>query len=728
MERVVGLVNKLQQIASALGDTAASENSVLWNKLTTIVVIGGQSSGKSSVLEAVVGRDFLPRGTGIVTRRPLVLQLVKVDDLKALDFGEFAHAPGRRFSNFDDITREIEVETERHLAKTGGKVVSADPIYLTVHSVNVPNLTLVDMPGLTKVPIDGQPASIVQELDDMARMYVKGDNAIILAVSPANADLATSDALRMARDVDPSGDRTIGVLTKVDIMDRGTDCRDVLQGKTLKLKHGWVAVVNRGQADLNSKVSMKDARSREKDFFLGQPAYADLANVGTTYLAEKLSTHLIGEIMKNLPSMVTYIDSRYVGSPPHGSRAESGSRGQGPQLCTQHHMSRVVGVGDGSRLQRGMGPLGLETVQSLSQPLRGCATYGAPAAHPNRLSAMSATSSLSPPHVAAPVIDLRRSLRIKKLQDELSSLGGDVGGSRGSMLYLILTMIQKVERAFERIVQGGKDGGDKILDVFDLKLKEAIAKLPFNRILTLKNVQMVVNEADGYQPHIIAPENGYRRLIEDGLALLRDPAFAAVEQVHQIMKNIVTLALATPECRDVARFFNLKSELIAHASAQLEKLRKDSDTMVRTLVDMEASYLSATFFREIVAAESYAYDPSRPRPVFTTLNGENLFEKRYDNLPAGDAHLQRISDHVSAYLQIVRNQLLATVPKAIVHCMVVPAKATLLAAMLEEVVGKEEVMLRRLINESEEVAKHRDDLRKRLVLLQKAQKEITAFI
>lgn len=59
-----------------------------------------QSSGKSSVLEAVVGRDFLPRGTGIVTRRPLVLQLVKVDDLKAPDFGEFAHAPGRKFSNF----------------------------------------------------------------------------------------------------------------------------------------------------------------------------------------------------------------------------------------------------------------------------------------------------------------------------------------------------------------------------------------------------------------------------------------------------------------------------------------------------------------------------------------------------------------------------------------------------------------------------------------------------
>jgi hypothetical protein len=53
----------------------------------------------------------------------------------------------------------------------------------------------------------------------------QGDNAIILAVTPANADLATSDALRIAREVDPTGDRTIGVLTKVDIMDKGTDCR-----------------------------------------------------------------------------------------------------------------------------------------------------------------------------------------------------------------------------------------------------------------------------------------------------------------------------------------------------------------------------------------------------------------------------------------------------------------------------------------------------------------------
>lgn len=104
------------------------------------------------------------------------------------------------------------------------------------------------------MPIDGQPPSIVQDIENMVKQYIKGDNAIILAVSPANADLATSDALRMAREVDPAGDRTVGVLTKLDIMDPGTSVSEILEGKQLRLKHGWVGVVNRGQKDINAKV------------------------------------------------------------------------------------------------------------------------------------------------------------------------------------------------------------------------------------------------------------------------------------------------------------------------------------------------------------------------------------------------------------------------------------------------------------------------------------------
>lgn len=293
------------------------------------------------------------------------------------------------------------------------------------------------------------------------------------------------------------------------------------------------------------------------------------------------------------------------------------------------------------------------------------------------------------------------------------------------MLHLILTLCQKVERAFTRIVEGGEGGGERVLEVFDVKLKEAIYRLPFDKILTLKNVRNTINEADGYQPHIIAPEAGYRRLIEDGLSLLREPSSKAVEATHQILKSIVSAAIA--DVPELQRFVNLKSEIVAHAAVTLDKLKEASDATVRTLVDMEGSYLSANFFREIVAAESFAYDPSRPKPQFVTLAGEILLEKRYDGLAAADAHLQRISDHVSAYLQIVRSQLLATVPKGVVHCLVVPAKDTLLAELQEEVAGKEEAALRRLLNENEEVARQRDALRRRLELMERAAAEIMNF-
>jgi hypothetical protein len=158
-----------------------------------------------------------------------------------------------------------------------------------------------------------------------------------------------------------------------------------------------------------------------------------------------------------------------------------------------------------------------------------------------------------------------------------------------------------------------------------------------------------------------------------------------------------------------------------------DNLKTECEATVRTLVDMEGSYLSANFFREIVAAESFAYDPNRPKPQFITLSGEPLFEKRYDNLSAADAHLQRISDHVSAYLQIVRSQLLATVPKAVVHCMVAPAKEALLEQLQEEVAGKDESALRRLLSESEDIAQQRNAVSKKLELLQRAATEIALF-
>ena len=103
--------------------------------------------------------------------------------------------------------------------------ISKKPISLKVYSPHVLNLTLVDLPGLTKVPIGDQPSDIEDQVREMILDYIRPSNTIILAVTPANQDLANSDALKLARHVDKEGDRTIGVITKLDLMDPGTDAR-----------------------------------------------------------------------------------------------------------------------------------------------------------------------------------------------------------------------------------------------------------------------------------------------------------------------------------------------------------------------------------------------------------------------------------------------------------------------------------------------------------------------
>ncbi|KAG2602965.1 hypothetical protein PVAP13_5KG725732 [Panicum virgatum] len=271
------------------------------------------SSGKSSVLEALVGRDFLPRGSDICTRRPLVLQLVhqprRPTDAEADEWGEFLHLSGRRFYDFRDIRREIQAETDREAG--GNKGVSDRQIRLKIFSPNVLNITLVDLPGITKVPVGDQPTDIEARIRTMIMSYIRHKTCIILAVSPANADLANSDALQMARVADPDGSRTIGVITKLDIMDRGTDARNFLLGNVIPLKLGYVGVVNRSQQDINSDLSIKDALAREEKFFHTQPAYHGLTQYcGIPQLAKKLNQILVQHIKTVLPGLKSRISSQ----------------------------------------------------------------------------------------------------------------------------------------------------------------------------------------------------------------------------------------------------------------------------------------------------------------------------------------------------------------------------------------------------------------------------------
>ncbi|KAK3888255.1 hypothetical protein Pcinc_007673 [Petrolisthes cinctipes] len=277
MEALIPVINKLQDVFNTVGADAI--------QLPQIVVVGTQSAGKSSVLESLVGRSFLPRGTGIVTRRPLLLQLVyaATDDnqLRSTEagtqdleeWGQFLHMKERIFTDFNEIRKEIENET---------------------------------VAGITKVPVGDQPEDIEQQIRELVIYYIGNPNSIILAVSPANTDMATSESLKMAKEVDPDGRRTLAVITKLDLMDAGTDAIDALCGRVIPVKLGIIGVVNRSQQDIIENKSIKESLTDEATFL--QRRYPTLANRnGTPYLAKTLNRLLMHHIRDCLPDLKTRV-------------------------------------------------------------------------------------------------------------------------------------------------------------------------------------------------------------------------------------------------------------------------------------------------------------------------------------------------------------------------------------------------------------------------------------
>jgi len=309
MESLIPVINKLQDVFNTVGADAI--------QLPQIVIVGSQSSGKSSVIESLVGRSILPRGTGIVTRRPLILQLIytPIDDrvhrsaergtIDKEEWVEFLHTKEKVFTDWDEVRREIEKETDRVAGSNKG--ICPDPISLKFYSTSVLSLTMVDLPGLTKVAVGEQPEDIENQIKELILKFIQNPNSIILAVSPANMDMATSESLKIARDIDPDGRRTLAVITKLDLMDAGTDAIDILCGRVIPVKLGIIGVINRSQQDIIDRKDIKDAIKDEASFL--QRKYPTLATRnGTPYLAKTLNRLLMHHIRDCLPELKTRVN------------------------------------------------------------------------------------------------------------------------------------------------------------------------------------------------------------------------------------------------------------------------------------------------------------------------------------------------------------------------------------------------------------------------------------
>ena len=717
MEPLLRLVNKLQEACALAGDVAdtdasgkASKLPSLWETLPQIVVVGGQSSGKSSVLESIVGRDFLPRGAGICTRRPLVLQLHGAPASEVAS-ARFLHKPKTVFTDFHEVRAEIERETDRSLEKKGSKAVSAEPIMLSIRAANAPSLTLVDMPGLTKVATADQPASVVTDIERMAKKFIVSENVVIVAVSAANADIATSDGVRLAKEVDPLSERTLGVLTKLDLMDKGTDATDVLNGKAVHLALGWCAVVNRSQDDIRRGVDMRAARENERVWF---------ETHGETYGTERAKDE----------------------------RADTIPDTTAPNVGTDALVNALVRV-LGERVRREI-PRIRETVETSA----------------------------------------------RDLELELAGLGPATPHfeDRGALVHEVLRGCDAYERAFADELDAASSarasalsgGGEAIRSLFETTLHANLRSVDLEAFYDPKRVRAVVDASDGFQPHLVAPEMGIRRLIELGLERLRAPVEACVDGVDAVLRRTARQALGkhkepagpagqrnvlgslpamfsrpaafrTRASSDASTFSSrfesssplrryprLREAVVGAAGDALRRLRRDASAMTSAMVDMEAAYFDAEFFRRLqtqqarngaggAAAAGDASSRRAARPPEgerdEAFGGGDVFgASPTEPSDFESSRLRTIASSVRAYVDAVRARLAKTVPKAIVFKQVAKARRGVLAEFANDVGRVDDAELRRWMEEDPAVSRRRAACRERLTLLDKAREEIGAVM
>ncbi|XP_071582974.1 dynamin-1-like protein isoform X7 [Heliangelus exortis] len=717
MEALIPVINKLQDVFNTVGADII--------QLPQIVVVGTQSSGKSSVLESLVGRDLLPRGTGVVTRRPLILQLVHVSpedgrktagdenelgkdevmgrkkssngskscegkekarktEIDAEEWGKFLHTKNKIYTDFDEIRQEIENETERISGNNKG--ISPEPIHLKIFSSNVVNLTLVDLPGMTKVPVGDQPKDIELQIRELILQFISNPNSIILAVTAANTDMATSEALKIAREVDPDGRRTLAVITKLDLMDAGTDAMDVLMGRVIPVKLGIIGVVNRSQLDINNKKSVADSIRDEYGFL--QKKYPSLANRnGTKYLARTLNRLLMHHIRDCLPELKTRINV----------------------LAAQY--------------------------QSL-----------------------------------------------------LNSYGEPVEDKSATLLQLITKFATEycntIEGTAKYIETSELCGGARICYIFHETFGRTLESVdPLGGLNTI-DILTAIRNATGPRPALFVPEVSFELLVKRQIKRLEEPSLRCVELVHEEMQRIIQHC-SNYSTQELLRFPKLHDAIVEVVTCLLRRRLPVTNEMVHNLVAIELAYINTKhpdfadacglmnnnieeqrrnrLARELpsavardkaapgagdvsqepgtgnwrgmlkpskveeISAEEKSKPAAAPLPASPQKgHAVNLLDVPVPVARKLSAREQRdcevIERLIKSYFLIVRKNIQDSVPKAVMHFLVNHVKDTLQS----ELVGQlyKSLLLDDLLTESEDMAQRRKEAADMLKALQRASQII----
>ncbi|XP_006744193.1 dynamin-1 isoform X5 [Leptonychotes weddellii] len=723
MEDLIPLVNRLQDAFSAIGQNADLD-------LPQIAVVGGQSAGKSSVLENFVGRDFLPRGSGIVTRRPLVLQLVNA----TTEYAEFLHCKGKKFTDFEEVRLEIEAETDRITGTNKG--ISPVPINLRVYSPHVLNLTLVDLPGMTKVPVGDQPPDIEFQIRDMLMQFVTKENCLILAVSPANSDLANSDALKVAKEVDPQGQRTIGVITKLDLMDEGTDARDVLENKLLPLRRGYIGVVNRSQKDIDGKKDITTALAAERKFFLSHPSYRHLADrMGTPYLQKVLNQQLTNHIRDTLPGLRNKLQSQllsiekeveeYKNFRPDDPARKTKALLQMVQQFAVDFEKRIEGSGDqidtyelsgGARINRIFHerfPFELVKMEFDEKELRREISYAIKNIHGIRTGLF--TPDLAFEATVKKQVQKLKEPSIKCVDMVVSELTATIRKCSEK-----LQQYPRLREEMERIVTTHireREGRTKEQVMLLIDIELAYMNTNHEDFIGFANAQQRSNQmnkkkASGNQDEILVIRKGWLTINNIGIMKGGSKEYWFVLTAENLSwykddeekEKKYMLSVDNLKLRDVEKGFMSSKHIFALFNTEQRNVYKDYRQLELACETQEevdswkASFLRAGVYPERVGDKEKASE--------TEENGSDSFMHSMD--PQLERQVETIRNLVDSYMAIVNKTVRDLMPKTIMHLMINNTKEFIFSELLANLYSCGDQNT--LMEESAEQAQRRDEM------------------
>ena len=293
-----------------------------------LVVVGSQSSGKSSLLNGILSFDLLPTDKNMCTRTPLHLELIPKENTENIaEFGRYVGGDWESLNKLAFSLPNPTLEEQKNIGSLIEKMtieivgnnsnISDVPIHLKIYSKSIPNLTLIDLPGLTMVACTdrGQPKDIKEKIRALVGKYIERESTIILAVMPARTDIEADMGLDLIKQYDPNGERTVGVLTKVDLMNDSTDIVDYLKNnvsKDLQLNYGYYAVRNRTTNEKKT-MSVIEGFKIEDEYFRKHPTYGrlnDKSRLGVVNMTKNLSEVLVGKIKESLPFVLGQINTR----------------------------------------------------------------------------------------------------------------------------------------------------------------------------------------------------------------------------------------------------------------------------------------------------------------------------------------------------------------------------------------------------------------------------------